>query len=165
MIVSNDTGHLDMGKFLDYIQNNLSSDVAQLVSVRDELALRQGALSAVNDAVKIKTDAEEYARIKIEDANGLFVKATAQSADADIYAAKLTALEVALNAREEEINKDLAAREKQLNVLAATLAVKEATLNDKQIILDNDNADLSAARDVLNARIQAFQDKVASISI
>ena len=75
MNITNDASSLDAGKFLDYIKKNLSSDVAQLVAAKDELAKRQGALSAVEDAIKTKADADKYAATKKASADELLDKA------------------------------------------------------------------------------------------
>jgi len=50
MNVFGDSGQIDSEKFLDYVARQLSADVASLIKVRDEMALRQGALTAVQDA-------------------------------------------------------------------------------------------------------------------
>ena len=60
-----ESGSIDPGKFLEYIQNQFGTDLANMITARDELAARQGALSAVDDAIK----ARDAATIALAQAN------------------------------------------------------------------------------------------------
>lgn len=165
MNITNDAGSLDSGKFLDYIKKNLSSDVAQLVAAKDELAKRQGALSAVDAANKAKADADKYAEDKKAAADALLDKAAGKNADADLKQVKLDALAKELETIEATVTKKLDARDKELTALAALLSAKEESLSKLQSTLANDKARLDADRVALDARIKAFQDKVAAINV
>jgi len=164
MQVFSDAGVIDSAKFLDYITTQLSSDVATLVKTRDELAKRQGALTAVNEAVadrqaaaKELADAKEQAKALLDDAKTKHSRSAAKVADLVAREEKLSALEKsttdALNAREKDIqNREqiLATRESQV--------VAQAARNDERA------AQLDAAEAALAARVKAFQDKVAALS-
>ena len=164
MQVFSDAGVIDSAKFLDYITTQLSSDVATLVKTRDELAKRQGALTAVNEAVadrqaaaKELADAKEQAKALLDDAKTRHSRSAAKVADLVAREEKLSALEKsttdALNAREKDIqNREqiLATRESQV--------VAQAARNDERA------AQLDAAEAALAARVKAFQDKVAALS-
>jgi len=164
MQVFSDAGVIDSAKFLDYITTQLSSDVATLVKTRDELAKRQGALTAVNEAVadrqaaaKELADAKEQAKALLDDAKTKHSRSAAKVADLVAREEKLAALEKsttdALNAREKDIqNREqiLATRESQ--------AVAQANRNNERA------AQLDAAEAALAARVKAFQDKVAALS-
>jgi len=164
MQVFSDAGTIDSAKFLDYITTQLSSDVATLVKTRDELAKRQGALTAVNEAVadrqaaaKELADAKEQAKALLDDAKTRHSRSAAKVADLVAREEKLSALEKsttdALNAREKDIqNREqiLATRESQV--------VAQAARNDERA------AQLDAAEAALAARVKAFQDKVAALS-
>jgi len=164
MQVFSDAGVIDSAKFLDYITTQLSSDVATLVKTRDELAKRQGALTAVNEAVadrqaaaKELADAKEQAKALLDDAKTRHSRSAAKVADLVAREEKLAALEKsttdALNAREKDIqNREqiLATRESQ--------AVAQANRNNERA------AQLDAAEAALAARVKAFQDKVAALS-
>lgn len=165
MIISNDSHNLDAGKFLDYIKKNLSSDVAQLVAVRDELAKRQGALSAVDEANKTKADADKYAATKKEAADALLAKAEGKNAEVDIKLVNIQNGLKDLEDKEASFTKTFSKREKDLSALAVSLASKEEALTVLQNTLANDKAKLDADRAALEARIKAFQDKVASINV
>ena len=55
MNISNDNPSVDP---IEYITKQLPKDLVQLLQVRDELAVRQGALSAVEDAVADRAKAK-----------------------------------------------------------------------------------------------------------
>ena len=100
MQVFSDAGVIDSAKFLDYITTQLSSDVATLVKTRDELAKRQGALTAVNEAVadrqaaaKELADAKEQAKALLDDAKTKHSRSAAKVADLVAREEKLAALE------------------------------------------------------------------------
>ena len=57
MVVYGDSGSIDSDKFLAYIAKQFPLDLAQLVKTKDELAKRQGALSAVDKANKDRENA------------------------------------------------------------------------------------------------------------
>jgi chromosome segregation ATPase len=165
MNITNDAGSLDSGKFLDYIKKNLSSDVAQLVATKDELAKRQGALSAVEDAIKTKADADKYAADKKAAADELLNKAAGKNAEADIKLVGVDAKSKELAETEASATKALDIREKQLSALATQLATKEASLAKLDETLTNGKAQLAADRTALDARVKAFQDKVAALNV
>jgi chromosome segregation ATPase len=146
MNITNDAGSLDSGKFLDYIKKNLSSDVAQLVAAKDELAKRQGALSAVEDAIKTKADADKYAADKKAAADELLNKAAGKNAEADIKLAGVDIKSKELAETEATATKALDIREKQLSALATQLATKEASLAKLDETLTNGKAQLAADR-------------------
>ena len=54
MNIINDTPGTD---YLSYFTTQMPKDLAAMAALRDELAIRQGALSAAADTVKLKADA------------------------------------------------------------------------------------------------------------
>ena len=92
MDVSNDIQQpVDM---VSYITKQLPKDLLQLITVRDELAKRQGAMSAVEDANKLK----EQAAAALETAK---TEAAAMLADAQTALDAAKAAKKALDAREK----------------------------------------------------------------
>ena len=61
MDISNGSGGIDSSKLVDYFSKQFLKDLGEMAVLRDELAKRQGALSAVEDANKLRADAEAYA--------------------------------------------------------------------------------------------------------
>jgi hypothetical protein len=164
MVTYGDGGVIDPAKFLDYIAKQFPTDLANLVNARDELAKRQGALSAVEKANK---DREKAAKVlEAATAEAATIVADAQKV-ADANAAKkaeLYALETELVADRkafaaETVAKtaDLMTREQQVASREAAVAALQAEYASKLQALDADRA-------ALNARVKAFQDKVAALS-
>ena len=59
----------------------------------------------------------------------------------------------------------LTSRNTQLDALATQLASKEASLTKLDETLANGKAQLAADRAALDARVKAFQDKVAALNV
>ena len=58
MDLSNGSGGIDSSKLVDYFTTQFLKDLGQMAALRDELAKRQGALTAVEDAIKGKSKAD-----------------------------------------------------------------------------------------------------------
>ena len=67
MNISGDTGSVDLLKLVEDLPKNL----AQMAALRDEIAKRQGAMSAVEDAAKAREDAAAYSAKVKADADAL----------------------------------------------------------------------------------------------
>ena len=162
MNVSNDNPATN---FVDYFTKQLPIDLAQMATLRDELAQRQGALTAVADANADREAAKaELAAAKAQAAD-LLADAKAKNADATAKKKTQDAREAKLNEQEEAYllaktsgEESVAAAEKALEAAKIRVTEYEATLNDRAAKLDAD-------RVALEIRIKAFQDKVASISV
>ena len=162
MNVSNDNPATN---FVDYFTKQLPIDLAQMATLRDELAQRQGALTAVADANADREAAKaELAAAKAQAAD-LLADAKAKNADATAKKKTQDAREAKLNEQEEAYllaktsgEESVAAAEKALEAAKIRVTEYEATLNDRAVKLDAD-------RVALEIRIKAFQDKVASISV
>lgn len=163
MNITNDsTGNPD---FVGYFTKQFLTDLGKMAELRDELAKRQGALTAVEDAIKVKSKADSYALSKQAEIDGILDAAKIAKAEAETLAAKLkadvkafdakvTATETALDTRE----KDVVAREKKAETNEATLVRRSAEISAAN---DKLNADSAA----LDTRVKAFQAKVAAINV
>ena len=136
-----------------------------MAALRDELAVRQGALSAAEDTVKLKADAAAA----LESANA---EAAALRAEAKVYILEAKAQKVAADKREKDLNDrddkasaQFAAREKALSVKETQVQSQMDALDAKDARLFADQAQLESDRAALDARVKAFQDKVASINV
>jgi len=164
MQVFSDAGAIDSSKFLDYIATQLSNDVATLVKTRDELAKRQGALTAVNEAVADReAAAKELANAK-EQAKELLDDAKAKNAKATARTTELNEQEAALRAAEKSVADAMMAREKDMDTREQALVARETNIADQAARNEERAAQLQAAETALAARIKAFQDKVAALS-
>jgi chromosome segregation ATPase len=165
MNISSDAGGIDSSKFLEYIAKQLPSDVAQMVAVRDELAKRQGSITAVDAANKKLADADAYAESTKAQADTLLADAKATNADSKVKSAALDAREKDLAALEKQSLADSAAKAKELATKEAGLATREDALVKAQVELKTAQDTLASDRVNLDARIKALQDKIASINI
>jgi Fic family protein len=165
MVVYGDSGSIDSDKFLEYIAKQFPLDLAQLVKTKDELAKRQGALSAVDKANKDR----EKAAAELDAANA---KASSILADAQAEA-------LAVQAKKAEIEAQAAVLEQAQKAFAAEAADKTVSLMNREQQAANREAAAAALqadytaklqvveadRAALNVRIKAFQDKVAALSV
>lgn len=169
MDIANDaSGKTD---YLDYILNQVPKDLAALATLRDELARRQGALTAVDDANQLRADAEKIRKLAESELANAKTEAATILDEARAAEAKAKTATTAAKAREDAVNKaeialDEAAKAeaKNLDAREAACASKEAyllkldaSLNDRADKLANDETSLAA-------RVKALQDKVASLS-
>lgn len=166
MNVFNDSPQID---YVDYFTNQLPKDLAAMAQLRDELARRQGALTAVDDANKLRTEAAAI----LADAKAQYADLTSKAkAEYDSSIAKIKAAQSKLdstlkelNAREKAFDDSYAVRVADLTRRETNVAALDKELADKQSRLDLLDAKLTADRAALDARIKAFQDKVASLAV
>ncbi len=161
MNISNDsTGSPD---YIGYFTKQFLTDLGKMAQLRDELAKRQGALSAVEATIKAKDAADVYALDKKIAADAILEKALESKETAEALVAELKAEGKSLDDRiaisDAELaqrEKDVATREKKVQANANELDVRFGELkagNDK----------LDAATAALDARIKAFQDSIKNI--
>jgi chromosome segregation ATPase len=166
MNVFNDSPQID---YVDYFTNQLPKNLAAMAQLRDELARRQGAMTAVDDANKLRTEAAAI----LADAKAQYADLTAKakteydSAMTKIKAAqsKLDNTLKELNAREKAFDDSYTVRVADITRRETNTAILEKELADKQTRLNVLDAKLAADRAALDARIKAFQDKVASLAV
>lgn len=161
MNVSGDTPGVD---YVAYFTKQFPQDLARMAALRDELATRQGALSAAEAAVADRdTAAKELATAKSEaavilaEAKDVATKTKEAAAAVKARETAVTAAEAALANKVKSVEDDLAVRLKACETLEAGQARLTAELTERNEKLDADVADLKA-------RVQAFQAKVAALS-
>lgn len=165
MNVFGDSGQIDSEKFLDYVARQLSADVANLIKVRDEMALRQGALTAAQDAAKLRADAQADLAAAKEAASVMTAEAQRKLHDAKLLQDELTANLQAYDQQAEQFRRDSTAKWSELAAREKAVTMKEADVASREENLRFAQDDLQAERARLDARIKAFQDKVAALSI
>jgi len=165
MDLSNGSGGIDSSKLMDYFTKDFLTDLGKMAVLRDELAKRQGALSAVEDANKLRSDAQTYAQgVKTEADINLDQAKQANASSKELKKA-LDTREADLNAREGQYEKNIAELEKAVQAHKKAVADAEVSLQTAQNALKNEQTRLVADQAALDARVKAFQDKVASINI
>ncbi len=165
MNVFGDSGQIDSDKFLDYVARQLSADVANLVKIRDEMALRQGALTAAQDAAKLRSDAQSELAAAKDAAAVMMAEAQRQLHDAKLLKEELVANLQAYDKQADAFKRDSTAKWSELASREKTVTIRESDANKKESSIAFVAAQLQADRAALEARIKAFQDKVASLSV
>ena len=159
MNISNDNPSID---YVQYFTKQFPQDLAKMAALRDELATRQGALSAAEAAIADREKAkEELANAKLQAAQ-ILSDADKKNTESNIKKADLDDRDKLTAANEANFAKFVSIKEAEIakaeSVIAswnADLSTLEAKLADKSSKLDSDRA-------ALEARIKAFQDRVSS---
>lgn len=156
--MANDTAAFDP---VDYYTKQLPLDLARLTELRDELRKRQGAMTAVDDALKDReaaaaelAEAKEQAAKLVADAKVAEAKSKAKAVDLDARAKELDRTEA--DARAVLVSRETAAagRERDVAARESAAAAKEQALADA--------ADkLAVERTAFNAKVASFQDMAA----
>ena len=165
MDLSNGSGGIDSSKLMDYFTKDFLKDLGKMAVLCDELAKRQGALSAVEDANKLRSDAQAYAdSVKTEADINLDQAKQANAASKELKKA-LDTRETDLNKREGQYETNLANLTKAAEAHKKAVVDNEASLAKLQSDLEAKQTQIDADRNALDERIKAFQAKVASIEV
>ena len=165
MDLSNGSGGIDSSKLMDYFTKDFLKDLGKMAVLRDELAKRQGAMSAVEDAAALRAEAELYASSKKAETDGALQEANETNVASKELKKTLDAREKALDTRQGEIDAAELAFEKSSATAKLGIANKEAALLKAQNELKIAQDTLASDQAALDARVKAFQDKVASINV
>ena len=161
MQVSNDTPALN---YVEYFTKQLPVDLANMAMLRDELAVRQGALSAAQDAVADREVAKQELAKARETAAAIMADAKTVVDAANITLSNAKAKEIEVVALDKTVNAVLATRESDVAKREKAADTKAASLASQQADLDKRAATLADQESSLQARVKAFQDKVAALS-
>lgn len=161
MNITNDGAQTD---YITYFTKQLPQDLANMAALRDELALRQGALSAVEDSTKMREEAartlastkDECATLKT-DTQAKNAEANAKKTRQDIRETDLNAREVAATKSAEDTQASLTSQALMLGKLEAALIAREGKLEEGLVALAAGKADL-------DARVKLFQAKAAALT-
>lgn len=164
MYVFDQSGSIDSAKLIEYITKDFPGEFKQLIEARDELAKRQGALSAVDKALKDRAKAEQTLAAAEKQANDMLATAAAKLQDAAVQLADLEAKQTAFDKSQKEFAAAVKAKESDFNDREVQLIAREQSLANAQEVCNDKLAAVEADRISLNARIKAFQDKVAALS-
>jgi chromosome segregation ATPase len=165
MNVHGDTGTVDSAKFLEYIVNQFPGDLKSMVEARDELAKRQGAMSAVESAVADRAAASAELKAAKSEAKDLLADAKEKNAAATAKGKELDAQEKAFAARCADMEVALQAKADAVAERERRASANETSLTAFQARLEERSSQLDADRAVLDSRVKAFQDKVAALSV
>jgi len=160
MNISNDTPSMN---YVEYFTKQMPIDLANMAALRDELAVRQGALSAAQDAVTDRATAAAELTAARSQAADLVAVAKDREEKSKANAAALTVRESALTDSIKAFDAASAERGTALGLREKASDTREARQQQVQANLDAKAAQLSADQAALDARVQAFQDKVAAL--
>ena len=162
MNITNDGAQTD---YITYFTKQLPQDLANMAALRDELVLRQGALSAVEDSAKLRAEAaallastkDECATLKA-DSQAKNAEATAKKKLQDTREADLDARAAAATKSAEDTQASLTSQALSLGKLEAALIAREGKLEEGLVALAAGKADL-------DARVKLFQAKAAALAV
>ena len=161
MNISNDsTGSPD---YIGYFTKQFLTDLGTMAQLRDELATRQGALSAAEATIKIKSDADAYAATKKADADTILESAKASKATAEALVAELKASGKDLEAKVATSEAELVQREKDVASREKKVQANENVVDQRFSELQLANDKLIEATVALDTRIKAFQNSIKNI--
>ena len=159
MNISNDNPAVD---YVQYFTKQFPQDLAKMAALRDELATRQGALNAAQDAIADREKAkEELANAKLQAAQ-ILSDADKKNSEAKIKAADLDARDKLLSTNEASFAKSVSVKEIEIAKAESAISSKNAELYALAEKLTAAKSKLDSDRAALEARIKAFQDRVSS---
>jgi chromosome segregation ATPase len=162
MNIMNDQPNVD---YVTYFTQQLPKDLAAMAQLRDELAKRQGALSAVEKANKDREKAAKVLENATAEAAAIVEDAQKVAQANDAKKAELSALEEALLVQQNAFASEMATKTADLTSREKQVAKRETTVSALQTEYSSKLQSLDADRAALDARIKAFQDKVAALAI
>jgi hypothetical protein len=119
----------------------------------------------VQDATKLRADAKAELDAAKKDAAGLVAEAQRKLEENKLLQDELNANLQAYDLQAESFKRDSTAKWSELAAREKAVAIKEADVASREEKMRFAQDDLQAERERLDARIKAFQDKVASLSI
>jgi hypothetical protein len=162
MNITNDGAQTD---YLTYFTKQLPQDLANMAALRDELALRQGALSAVEDSTKMREEAARTLASTKDECATLKTDTQAKNAEANAKKTRQDIRETDLNAREAAATKSAEDTQASLTSQALMLGKLEAALIAREGKLEEGLVALAAGKADLDARVKLFQAKAAALAV
>lgn len=164
MYVFDQSGTVDSAKLIDYITKEFPGEFKRMIEARDELAKRQGALSAVDKANKDREKAAAALAAAEAKASALLADAQAEALAVQAKQADLDVKTAALVQAQKSFDAESSAKAQELKDLAQQLAIREQRVAAMQEDYTAKLAALSADRAALDDRVKSFQAKVAALS-
>lgn len=162
MNITNDGAQTD---YITYFTKQLPQDLANMAALRDELALRQGALSAVEDSAKLRAEAAALLASTKDECATLKTDTQAKNAEANAKKTRQDIRETDLNAREAAATKSAEDTQASLTSQALMLGKLEAALIAREGKLEEGLVALAAGKADLDARVKLFQAKAAALAV
>ena len=133
MNITNDAAQTD---YITYFTKQLPQDLAAMAALRDELALRQGALSAVEDSARLRAEAASLLAAAKDECAALKADSQAKNADATAKKKLQDTRETDLDARDSTSAKSVADTQAGLTSQALSLAKLEINSRPPHIVVN-----------------------------
>lgn len=138
-------------------------EIERMQKLKAECEQKLGMIATVEDAAKVKKEADAYAAKTVSEADGLKASASETNAKATKREAEVAKREqqVAMNA--EQVANHKAANEQREAAFHAQTARQEQELDKRSGLLAKAEADLATRRAALEAREQEFQKRLEAV--
>lgn len=157
-------GSIDLNKLIEYIAKDFPGEFKQILSARDELATRQGAIGAAEAAAADRKLAAQELAAAYNQAQQIVIDADARQREVDENAKALKAAEKAFAAKQKAADEAAAAKDAELRQREVKVQAREEAFAEDLANYDADVAALEADKAALAARVKSFQEKVAALN-
>lgn len=146
------------------LRGDFDAEIKRLNEARASLDAANSYIGTVEEAAKIRSDADDYARSVKEKANALVANATTVSAGADAKASTVAAREQAVGAREATCSAIEAKLKSREQAIADAQSTKDAELREREAGIVKAETDIQARgkqlaldRAEFNRRLEALR--------
>ena len=159
-----DGGSMNHTNLIEYIQKQLPADLTTLVNLQKELAERQGAMSAVQNALADRDKAAAELATAKSQAADMVASAKDKNDKSKIKADELAARELDLANQVKAFEIFSAERDAALTTRENTFDIRERQQRENEVRLSALEAKLTADQANLDVRVKDFQAKVAALT-
>ena len=159
-----DGGSMNHTNLIEYIQKQLPADLTTLVNLQKELAERQGAMSAVQNALADREKAAAELATAKDQAATMLASAKDKNDKSKVKADELAARELNLDNQVKAFETSSAERDAALTIRENNSDTRERRQSENQARLDALEAKLAEDQANLDARVKDFQAKVAALT-
>ena len=150
--------------YFEYFSKQFPEIVLNMARLRDELALRQGAINAVQDTLRDREDARFILANAKKEAEALLEQANKDSAQAKRKSTEATNLAKTYKTQIADFSQQAEAQLAQLGAEKSLLQSRSDALDARERAVQEQEAAVLQAQSDLDRRIKEFQSRVASIA-
>jgi len=162
--VTHDAGPSGPIDYVDYFTRQLPLDMARMAALRDELELRQGAMSAVQASLADREVAKRELYAAHEKTASMSKVLEARDAALADREAKVTAQAAELDRKQKSFDEYVGTTTQALQAREGQCAKADANLRSREAELAEGKAKLASERKTLDQHLAVFQQKVALLS-
>lgn len=150
--------------YFEYFSKQFPEVVLNMARLRDELALRQGAINAVQDTLKAREEAQFILANAKKEAEDLLARTQKELETAEIKSAQASDILKSYKTQVADFNRSVEAQMAQLNEKKAFCQSRSDALDAKEQDLQTREKTLLSAQTELERKIKEFQSRVANIA-